>query len=69
MWHFSLFCQECPQENKRKEIKNQVLMHGFKSAILEKLKICQNGAFEPIHFLAKSILLKHYENGNKKKYS
>ena len=32
---------------------------------------CQNGTFEPMHeiqkkILAKSILLKHYENGNKK---
>ena len=24
-------------------------MHGFKSAILEKLKNCQNGTFEPVH--------------------
>ena len=42
-------------------------MHRFKSAILEKLKNCQNGTFEPVHeiqifFLAKSILLKHYES-------
>ena len=49
-------------------------MQGFKSVILAKLKNCQNGTFEPLHeiqnfFSAKSILLKHYENGNKKKYS
>ena len=49
-------------------------MHGFKSAILAKIKNCQNGTFEPVHeiqffFLAKNILLKHYENGDKKKYS
>jgi hypothetical protein len=24
-------------------------MQGFKSAILEKLKNCQNGTFEPVH--------------------
>ena len=46
-------------------------MQGFKSAVLAKLKNNQNGTFEPLHeihfFLAKSILLKHYENGNKKK--
>ena len=45
-------------------------MHRFKSAILPELKNCQNGTFEPMHeinffFGAKSILLKHYENGNK----
>jgi hypothetical protein len=43
-------------------------MLGFKSVILEKFKNCQIGTFEPMHeiriFLAKSILLKHYENGN-----
>ena len=44
-------------------------MHGLKSAILEKLKNCQNGTFEPVHeiwnfFLAKSILLKYHENGD-----
>ena len=38
------------------------------------LENCQNGTFEPLHEIqkkisAKSILLKHYENGNKKKYS
>ena len=48
-------------------------MHGFKSAILEKLKNCQNGTFEPVHeieifFFAKSIVLKQYENDNKKKF-
>ena len=41
--------------------------------MLQKNAFCQNGTFEPVHeiqiFLAKSILLKHYENGNKKKYS
>ena len=48
-------------------------MDEFKSAILEILQFCQNGTFEPVHeiqiFLTKSILLKHYENGYKKKYS
>ena len=44
-------------------------MHGFKSAILEKLKNYQNDTFEPMHeirvfFFAKSILLKRYENEN-----
>ena len=28
-------------------------MHGFKSAILEKLKNCQNGTFEPVHEIQK----------------
>ena len=45
-------------------------MHRFKSAILAIFQFFQNGTFEPVHeiwkvFLAKSILLKHYENGNK----
>ena len=36
-------------------------------------QFCQNGTFEPVHeisiyFLAKSILLKQYENDNKKKF-
>ena len=44
-------------------------MHRFKRTILAKLKNCQNGTFEPVHeiqkfFLAKSILLKHNENGS-----
>jgi hypothetical protein len=44
-------------------------MHGFKSAILAIFQFLQNGTFEPMHEickknLAKSILLKHYENGN-----
>ena len=30
-----------------KKISN--FMHGFKSAILAKLKNCQNGTFEPVH--------------------
>jgi hypothetical protein len=51
--------------------KKSNFMQGFKSALLEKLKNCQNGTFETVHeirnfFLAKSILLKHYENYNKK---
>jgi hypothetical protein len=29
--------------------KKSYFMHGFKSAILEKLKNCQNGTFEPVH--------------------
>ena len=41
-------------------------MHGFKSAILVKLKNCQNGhAWNLNFFLAKSILLKQYENDHK----
>ena len=50
-------------------------MHGIKSAILAKMKNCQNGTFEPVHEIQKKfwpktfILLKHHENGNKKKYS
>ena len=49
-------------------------MHGLKSAILAKMKNSQNGTFEPVHeirnfFLAKIILLKHYENGNKNFFS
>ena len=52
----------------QKKILN--FMYRFKSAILAKMKNCQNGTFEPVHeiqknFLAKSILLKHYENGDK----
>ena len=48
-------------------------MHGFKSAILAIFQFCQNGTFEPVHeieifFLAKSIVLKKYENDNKKKF-
>ena len=43
-------------------------MHWFKSAILAKMKNSQNGTFEPVHeiqiFLAKIILLKHYENSS-----
>jgi hypothetical protein len=47
-------------------------MQGFKSAIWAKLKNCQNCTFEPVHeieiFLAKSIVLKQYENDNKKNF-
>ena len=48
-------------------------MHGFKSAILAIFHFFQNGTFEPMHDiwkkkLAKSILLKPYENDIKKKY-
>ena len=44
-------------------------MPRFKSAILAIFQFCQNGTFEPGHeikffFLAESILLKRYENGN-----
>jgi hypothetical protein len=54
--------------------KISTFMHGFKSAILAKLKNCQNGTFEPGHeiqknFLTRSILLKHYGNGNKNFFS
>ena len=48
-------------------------MHRFKNAILAIFQFFQNGTFEPVHeiwnFLTKSILLKHYEYANKKKYS
>ena len=30
-------------------------MHGFKSAILAKLKNCQNGTFEPVHEIQKKF--------------
>ena len=48
-------------------------MHGFESAILAELKNCQNGTFKPLHeiqkqFLAKRLLLKHYESAISKKY-
>ena len=43
-------------------------MHGFKSAILTIFQFFQNGTFEPVHDIAKVILLKRYENDNKKKY-
>jgi hypothetical protein len=46
-------------------------MHRFKSANLAIFQFCQNGTFEPVHeiqifFFAKNILVKYYENGNKK---
>ena len=49
-------------------------MHRFKSAIFAKLKNCRNGTFKPVHeiqnfFLAKIIVLKYYENGNKNFFS
>ena len=48
-------------------------MHKLKSAILTTFSFCQNGTFEPVYEIqkkmAKSILLKHYEYVNKKKYS
>jgi hypothetical protein len=49
-WIFSSYChflnasKECFWQQK---ISN--FMHGFKSAILEKLKNCQNGPFESVH--------------------
>ena len=48
-------------------------IHGFKSAILAEWKNCQNGTFEPVHeiqnfFLAKRLLLGHYESAIYKKY-
>jgi hypothetical protein len=30
-------------------------MHGFKSAILAKLKNCENGTFEPVHEIRKKF--------------
>ena len=35
-------------------------MYGFKSAILEKLKNCQNGTFKPVHEFQKKILSKAF---------
>ena len=48
-------------------------MHGVKSAILPKLKNCQNGTFELVHgiqnfFWAGRLLLKRYKNNVYKKY-
>ena len=40
-----------------KKISN--FMHGFKSAILAKLKNCQNGTFEPGHEIQKFFGQKH----------
>ena len=45
-------------------------MHGFKSAILQELKNCQNDTFESVHgmqkiFPAKKLILKHYKNHQK----
>ena len=42
--HFHIASKECFLPKK---ISN--FMHGFKSAILAKLKNCQNGTFEPVH--------------------
>ena len=36
--------------------KNLIFMHGFKSAILEEWKNCQNDTFEPVHEI--QLLLK-----------
>ena len=46
-------------------------MHGFKSAILAIFlaKMALLNPWNSKFFLAKSILLKHNENGNKKKFS
>ena len=38
--------------------KFQIFMHGFKRAILEKLKNCQNVTFEPVHEIWKKNLAK-----------
>ena len=35
-------------------------MHRFKSAILEKLKNCQNGTFEPMHEIQKFFFGQKY---------
>ena len=43
-----------------KKISN--FMHGFKSAILEKLKNCQNGTFEPLHEIWKSFWPKSFSS-------
>ena len=37
-------------------------MRGFKSAILEKLKNCQNGTFEPLHEIWKSFWPKSFSS-------
>ena len=44
--------------------KNSNVMHGFKIAILEKLKNCQNGTFEPPYefFFAKKALVRIEKN-------
>ena len=34
-------------------------MHGFKSAILAKMKNCQNGTFEPVHEIQNFFGQKH----------
>ena len=41
------------QKNAFGQKKNLNFMHGFKSAILEKMKNCQNGTFEPVHEICK----------------
>ena len=35
-------------------------MHGFKSAILPKMKNCKNGTFEPVHEIQKFFWLKDF---------
>ena len=35
-------------------------MHGFKSAILAKVKNCQNGTFEPVHEIQKFFGIKQF---------
>ena len=35
-------------------------MYGFKSAILAKLKNCQNGTFEPVHEIQKFVWPKDF---------
>ena len=38
------------------------------SKVPSRFQFFQNGTFEPVHDIAKVILLKRYENDNKKKY-
>ena len=38
-------------------------MHGFKSAILAKMKNCQNGTFEPVHEIQDGWIIS-WKNGH-----
>ena len=51
--HFHIASKECSWPNK---ISN--FMHGFKSAIFEKLKKCQNGTFEDMHEIFKRVSIR-----------
>ena len=47
-WHFLNASKEYFWQKK-----NLNFIHGFKSAILAKMKNCQNGTFEPVHEIQK----------------